>query len=117
MSASSGAEEQASFRDNGVDVAAYELCLFAELRDRLRAGDIWVVGSRQYRAVEDQLIAKALFTTMKTTGPLPVAVSSDASAYLQERRTLLNERLSVSAVQPILAAIDDIAAHCDACSS
>ena len=41
----------AVFRDNGVDVATYELCLFAELRDRLRAGDIWVVGSRQYRAV------------------------------------------------------------------
>ena len=46
------------FRDNGVDVATYELCLFAELRDRLRAGDIWVVGSGQYRALEDQLIPK-----------------------------------------------------------
>ena len=83
----------AVFRDNGVDVATYELCLFAELRDRLRAGDIWVVGSRQYRAVEDQLIPKALFTTMKIAGPLPVAVSSDVTVYLQERRTLLNERL------------------------
>ena len=83
----------AVFRDNGVDVATYELCLFAELRDRLRAGDIWVVGSRQYRAVEDQLIPEALFTTMKIAGPLPVAVSSDASVYLQERRTLLDERL------------------------
>jgi hypothetical protein len=27
----------------------YELCALAELRDRLRAGDIWVTGSRQYR--------------------------------------------------------------------
>jgi len=25
-----------------------ELCALAELRDRLRAGDIWVTGSRQY---------------------------------------------------------------------
>ena len=83
----------AVFLDNGVDVATYELCLFAELRDRLRSGDIWVVGSGQYRAVEDQLIPKALFTTMKIAGPLPVAVSSDASVYLQERRTLLDERL------------------------
>jgi len=41
-----------------IDGAAYELCFFAELRDRLRAGDIWVAGSRQYRAVEDQLIEK-----------------------------------------------------------
>ena len=83
----------AVFRDNGIDVATYELWHFAELRDRLRAGDIWVVGSRQYRAVEDQLISKALFTTMKSTGPLPAAVSSDASVYVRERRTLLDERL------------------------
>jgi hypothetical protein len=40
--------------DGVIDGAAYELCCFAELRDRLRAGDIWVAGSRQYRAVEDQ---------------------------------------------------------------
>lgn len=26
----------------------YELCVFFELRDRLRAGDVWVQGSRQY---------------------------------------------------------------------
>lgn len=51
----------AVFRDGAIDGQAYELCLFAELRDRLRAGDVWVVGSRQYRAVEDQLISKPLF--------------------------------------------------------
>ena len=32
----------------------------SELRDRLRAGDIWVVGSRQYRAVEDRMMAAML---------------------------------------------------------
>ena len=34
----------------------YELCAFAELRDRLRAGDIWVTGSRQYRDFETHLM-------------------------------------------------------------
>ena len=47
-----------SLIDSNIDIvqvvgAAYELCCFAELRDRLRAGDICVAGSRQYRAVED----------------------------------------------------------------
>lgn len=60
------------------DGPAYELCLFAELRDRLRAGDVWVVGSRQYRAVEDQLIPKALFAAMRAAGPLPVAAPLEA---------------------------------------
>ena len=35
------------------------------LRDRLRAGDISVEGSRQWRAVEDQLISPALFAAMR----------------------------------------------------
>ena len=83
----------AVLRDGSIDAAAYELCLFAELRDRLRAGDVWVVGSRQYRAVEDQMIPKALFETMRAAGPLPVAVPHDAGVYLAERRTLLDKRL------------------------
>ncbi len=29
-----------------VDRRHYELCVLSELRDRLRAGDVWVVGSR-----------------------------------------------------------------------
>ena len=36
-------------RRGEIDRKAYELCVFFELRDRLRAGDIWVEGSRQYQ--------------------------------------------------------------------
>ena len=39
-------------RDGVVDRAAYELCALTQLRDRLRAGDIWVAGSRQFRDFE-----------------------------------------------------------------
>ena len=35
----------------------WEAATLLALRDRLRAGDIWVEGSRQWRAVEDQLIS------------------------------------------------------------
>jgi len=83
----------AVFRDGVIDGPAYELCLFAELRDRLRAGDVWVVGSRQYRAVEDQLIPKPLFAEMRAAGPLPVAVPLEAAGYLRERKALLATRL------------------------
>src|SRR3546814_2025170 len=31
-------------RDGVVDRAAYELCALSQLRDRLRAGDIWEIG-------------------------------------------------------------------------
>ncbi|MEM7530297.1 MAG: hypothetical protein AAF416_22070 [Pseudomonadota bacterium] len=31
------------------DRPAWEVCLMSELRDRLRAGDIWVRGSRRFR--------------------------------------------------------------------
>src|SRR5271154_1458109 len=64
--------QSAVLKDGKIDGEAYELCFFAELRDRLRAGDVWVTGSRQYRAVEDQLLAKPLFIAMKEAGPPPV---------------------------------------------
>ncbi|HET8765648.1 MAG TPA: DUF4158 domain-containing protein, partial [Rhodanobacter sp.] len=35
----------------------WEAATLLALRDRLRAGDIWVEGSRQWRAIEDQLIS------------------------------------------------------------
>ena len=49
------------FASGGVDRHFYELCALAELRDRLRAGDIWVTGSRQYRDFETYLIPSATF--------------------------------------------------------
>lgn len=72
----------------------WEAATLLALRDRLRAGDIWVEGSRQWRAVEDQLIPPALFAAMREAGPLPVAVPATAEAYLAERRATLDRRLA-----------------------
>jgi TnpA family transposase len=80
--------------DGTADRRGWEVATLLALRDRLRAGDVWVEGSRQWRAVEDQLIAPALFASMREAGPLPVAVPADAPAYLEERRTLLTRRLT-----------------------
>jgi hypothetical protein len=76
------------------DRRIWEAATLLALRDRLRAGDIWVEGSRQWRAVEDQLLPPALFTAMREAGPLPVAVPATAEAYLAERRALLDRRLA-----------------------
>ena len=41
-------------RGGGIDRRYYELCVLSELRNRLRAGDVWVVGSRRYRSFEGE---------------------------------------------------------------
>ena len=66
----------------GNERRTWEAATLLALRDRLRAGDIWVEGSRQWRAVEDQLIPPALFAAMRAAGPLPVAVPATAEEYL-----------------------------------
>jgi hypothetical protein len=63
------------------------------LRDRLRAGDVWVEGSRDYRHLEDTLMPRPTFDLLKAEGPLPLAVGMDGSAYLQGQRDLLDGRM------------------------
>lgn len=93
---------------DGIDRRAYEVCLFDELRGRLRAGDVWVEGSRQYRAVEDQLLPKALFAAMREAGPLPVAVSGTARDYLEKRRALLARRMDEVASKAVRGKLEGV---------
>ena len=74
---------------NGVDRAAYELCAFSELRERLRAGDVWVAGSRRYRAFDDYLLPQPTFEALQASGPLPLAVAERFEDHLAERRIRL----------------------------
>jgi hypothetical protein len=73
-----------------IDRRHYELCVLSELRDRLRAGDVWVTGSRQYRSVEERLISKQTFQELQNAGTLPVAVEADFEKFIESRRVLLN---------------------------
>jgi hypothetical protein len=84
-------------------------CVTAKTRRRwLRAGDIWVEGSRQWRAVEDQLIPPALFAAMREAGPLPVAAPATAEEYLAERRALLEQRLAEVAAKAAADRLEDV---------
>src|SRR6185312_3771577 len=76
---------------NGVDRAAYELCAFSELRERLRAGDIWVSGSCRYRPFDDYLLPRPTFDALKASGSLPLPVAPRFEDHLAERRACLEE--------------------------
>ena len=84
------------FPSSGVDRHFYELCALGELRDRLRAGDIWVTGSRQYRDFETYLIPAATFKAMQKE-PLPLDVDTHFPSYLTECRQRLEDNLTTVA--------------------
>ena len=93
---------------DGAEHRTWEAATLLALRDRLRAGDIWVEGSRQWRAVEDQLIPPALFAAMREAGPLPVAAPATAEEYLAERRALLERRLAEVAAKAAADRLEDV---------
>jgi len=93
---------------DGAERRTWEAATLLALRDRLRAGDIWVEGSRQWRAVEDQLIPPALFAAMREAGPLPVAAPATAEEYLAERRALLERRLAEVAAKAAADRLGDV---------
>lgn len=75
---------------------------------RLRAGDIWIEGSRRWRAVEDQLISPTPFAAMRAAGALPLAVPTTAEAYLAERRALLSRRLVEIAAKAAADCLEEV---------
>ena len=72
-----------------VDRRRYETAIMATLRDRLRAGDIWVEGTRNYRRFDTYLLSRR--DADKVADSLPF--QTDAAAYLEERARTLDWRL------------------------
>jgi hypothetical protein len=50
---------------SAMDRQTYEIATIVHLRDRLRAGDIWVDGSRAFRAFDDFLLPPKVFDDMQ----------------------------------------------------
>ena len=76
-----------------IDRRHYELCALSELRDRLRAGDVWVVGSRQYRSFEERLISHETLREMEAAGTVPIAAEADFETFIAARQKELDQRL------------------------
>ena len=81
------------FTDAGVDRQFYELAALTELKNGLRAGDVSVPGSRQFKDFEEYLLRRERFTELRDAQALPVAIEVDAERYLRTRLALLKEKL------------------------
>ena len=78
----------------GFDRRFYELCALSELKNKLRSGDVWVQGSRQFKDFDEYLVPSEKFITMQLANALALAVPTDCDQYLQERLTLLESQLA-----------------------
>ena len=70
------------------------------LRDRLRAGDVWVEGSRAFRAFDDFLLPPTAFAAKRQAGELGLAVPDRFDAWRDERLEILERRLREVAALP-----------------
>jgi TnpA family transposase len=76
-----------------LDRRAYELAVLAHLRDRLRAGDVWVEGGRAYREFGDFLLPKPAFEALRAEGGLGLAVPPRWPDHLAVLADMLHARL------------------------
>ena len=75
-----------------IDRRAYEVAVMAALRDRLRSGDIWVEGSRAFRAFDDFLLPPETFAARRKEKELRLAVPDSFDDWRAERVGLLETR-------------------------
>jgi TnpA family transposase len=83
--------------DGSLDRRGYELCVLSELSDRLRAGDVWVEGSRAYQAVDGLLMPSRAFADLDAQGLGPAAAPADADGWITTHRHLLDLGLRAAA--------------------
>ena len=81
------------YEDDGTTINRhyYEMAVLTELREHVRAGDVSIVGSRQYRDFEEYLYSEDTWNQSKGNTRLSVSLSFDD--YITERTSSLNERL------------------------
>lgn len=66
-----------------LDRRYYELCVLSELRGRLRAGDVWVVGSRRYRSFEEGLTTRAVRSCTRPLSTKRSDIAGDELFYVR----------------------------------
>ncbi|PAQ06946.1 Tn3 family transposase [Mesorhizobium temperatum] len=89
----SQADRKLIFGQDQPDRRLYEIATLAALRDRLRSADIWVDGSRSFRPIDEHLMPRSTFTTMKEEDRLGLGVQGDGAQWLAEARQMLDFNL------------------------
>ena len=87
-----------------VDRRLYETAAVATLRDRLRSGDLWIDGSRNYRCFDAYLLPRG--EVAAAAGPLRLPATGEA--YIAERTKLLDWRLRRFAGALRRGAVEDV---------
>jgi len=80
-------------KDGSINRHYYEMAALTELRNRIRSGDVSVVGSRNYKDFDDYLISKNEWEATKFSES-KLAVSLSDEEYVLERIESLNRRLN-----------------------
>jgi TnpA family transposase len=83
-------------RGENIDRRFYEFCALSELSGRLRAGDVYVVGSRQFRDFDEYLLPASAFAAQHRDNRLGLAVPTSSKEYLEQRLADLREALDVT---------------------
>lgn len=89
----SQADRRLIFEHEKPDRRLYEIATLAVLRDRLRSADIWVDGSRSFRPIDEHLMPRSTFATMKEEDRLGLGVQGDGAQWLAEARQFLDFNL------------------------
>jgi TnpA family transposase len=90
------------FASGAADRRLYETAVLATLRERLRGSNIWVPGSRDYRAFEDYLLPAE---AGRDTG---IDGETDPGRYIASRTAALHERLTFVSEQAGRGELDGV---------
>ncbi|WNZ54047.1 Tn3 family transposase (plasmid) [Microbulbifer sp. MKSA007] len=74
-----------------VNVISFELCLLTQLRERIRAKEVWVVGADRYRNPDEDLPKD--FSERRETYYEELRLTRDAEAFVAEVKTTLEDEL------------------------
>jgi TnpA family transposase len=79
--------------DAGTDRRTYEVAVMMALRERLQSGDVWVEGSRAFRAFDDFLLPHDVFEIRRKAGELSLDVPDRFEDWRDEKTQRLETRL------------------------
>ncbi len=72
----------------------YEAAAFEALKDGLRSGDLFVLGSHRYRSFESYLLAKDRWHELRATGKTRLVMTMTAQEYIADRQQLITDLLT-----------------------
>jgi TnpA family transposase len=87
--------------DGSLDRRQWELCLLSELRSALRAGAVWVAGSRRYQPADRYLITPAAWRARRDRARTLLGLPASADERLEQLSGDVDER--VAALDRVLA--------------